>query len=80
VSPSTFARSRIWAWPITPDTYVDPELVCEYLEEESARRVPVDPWEVRAYFEREAGRGEKEPPAGTAGSGRTRPSSLKAHR
>jgi hypothetical protein len=24
----------VWAWPIPPDTYVDPEVVREYLEEE----------------------------------------------
>jgi hypothetical protein len=25
--------SRVWAWPIPPDTYVDPEVIDEYLRE-----------------------------------------------
>jgi hypothetical protein len=29
--------SRVWSWPIPPDTYVDPELVREYLEQEAGR-------------------------------------------
>jgi hypothetical protein len=27
----------VWAWPIPPGTYVDPEVVREYLEEEARR-------------------------------------------
>ena len=29
--------SRVWFWPIPPDTYVDPEVVREYVEEEARR-------------------------------------------
>jgi hypothetical protein len=29
--------SRVWSWPIPPDTYVDPRVVREYLEEEARR-------------------------------------------
>jgi hypothetical protein len=29
--------SRVWSWPIPPDTYVDPEVVREYLEQEARR-------------------------------------------
>jgi hypothetical protein len=29
--------SRVWEWPIPPDTYVDPEVVREFLEEEAGR-------------------------------------------
>jgi len=48
--------SRVWFWPIPPDTYVDPEVVREYVEEEAERGVHVDHGEVWAYFEREARR------------------------
>jgi hypothetical protein len=27
--------SRVWSWPIPPDTYVDPEVVREYLQDEA---------------------------------------------
>jgi hypothetical protein len=29
--------SRVWSWPIPPDTFVDPQVVREYLEEEARR-------------------------------------------
>jgi hypothetical protein len=29
--------SRVWEWPIPPDTYVDPKVVRAYLEEEAGR-------------------------------------------
>lgn len=29
--------SRVWSWPIPPDTYVDPNVVEEYLREERSR-------------------------------------------
>jgi hypothetical protein len=36
-SESKYVRhwSRVWAWPIPPDTYIDPEVVRKYLEEEA---------------------------------------------
>jgi hypothetical protein len=30
--------SRVWSWPILPDTYVDPEVVRKYLEEKARLR------------------------------------------
>jgi hypothetical protein len=29
--------SRVWEWHIPPDTYVDPEVVLNHLEEEARR-------------------------------------------
>jgi hypothetical protein len=34
---------RVWSWPIPPDTYVDPEVVHAYLDEEASRGAPVGP-------------------------------------
>jgi hypothetical protein len=45
--------SRVWSWPIPPDTYVDPEVVCACLDGEASHGAPVDPTEVRAYFKKE---------------------------
>jgi hypothetical protein len=35
------SRSRVWSWPSPPDTYVDPDVVRDYLEED-ARRGPLE--------------------------------------
>jgi hypothetical protein len=43
--PSRYVRtwSRVWEWPIPPDTYVDAEVVRAYLDEEASRCAPVGP-------------------------------------
>jgi hypothetical protein len=46
--------SQVWEWPIPPGTYVDPEAVRRFVEEEADRGVHIDPEEVRAYMGRAA--------------------------
>jgi hypothetical protein len=46
--------SRVWEWPIPAGTYVDPEAVRQFVEEEADRGVHIDPQEVSAYLARAA--------------------------